>query len=39
MHKQETVRANEMHKIHWDFKIQMYHSIPVKISDLNMINN
>ena len=38
MHKPETVLENEMHKILWDFKIQMDHLILARRPHLVLIN-
>ena len=38
MHKPESVWANEMHKIIWDFGLQTDHQIAVRRSNLVLIN-
>ena len=38
MHKPESVRVNEMHKVLWDFEIQMNHEILARRPDLVIIN-
>ena len=38
MHKRKSVPENEMHKIHWDFKIQTLHLIPARIPEIVIIN-
>ena len=37
MHKPESVLENEMHKIHWNFEIQMDHLIPTRRPYLELI--
>ena len=36
--KSESVIENEIHKIFWDFEIQMAHQIPARTLDLVLIN-
>ena len=38
MHKSESVRENEMHKVLWDFEIQTDHLISARQLDLVIIN-
>ena len=38
MHKKESVQENELHKLLWDFEIQMNHPILVIKPDLVLIN-
>ena len=38
MHKPESVLEKQTHKILWDFKVQIDHSILAKRSDLMFIN-
>ena len=38
LHNPESVLKNEMHKLHWDFKIQTDHQISARRPDLEMIN-
>ena len=38
MKKIESVRVNKMHKILWDFVIEMDHQIPARQPDLVLIN-
>ena len=38
MHNPEIVLENEMHNIHWDFEIQTDPLIPVRTTDLVIIN-
>ena len=37
-HKPESVQQNEVHKILWNFKIQINHLIPTRIPDVVVIN-
>ena len=39
MHKPESILENEMHKILWDFEIQIDHLILARRPDLVIINN
>ena len=38
MDKPKSVLENQTHKIHWDFKIQTNHIIPVRRPNLELIN-
>ena len=38
MHKPESVLENEMHKLHWDFKIQTDHIISARWPELEIVN-
>ena len=38
LNNQESVRQNEMHKLFWDFEIQMDHQISARQPDLIIIN-
>ena len=38
MHKPESATQNDMHKILWDFAIQMEYLIPIRKPDLVLIN-
>ena len=37
-HKPESVRQNEMYKIHWNLEMQTDHQIPIRKQDLVFIN-
>ena len=39
MHNPESVHENEMHKLFWDFEIQMNHQISIRRPEIIIINN